>query len=236
MISPQLDRTKLPDRTKLKTFLHLRNEHKAELPEEFHGNDVRYSEGLVERFILDYSKNGDVVFDPFMGYGTTLVVAERFDRKGYGIEFDERRWQYCRNLLQHPERALNGDSRKLSEFDLPPIDFSITSPPYMGSHHREDPLTNYSAEFEIKHGYKKYLDDLASIYRQMSAHLSIGARVVIEVSNLKHELENTVTTLAWDIARSVSEVLHFEGEIIICWENGYGYGYDHSYCLLFSRD
>jgi hypothetical protein len=30
-------------------------------------------------------------------------------------------------------------------------------------------------------------------------------------------------------------VLTFEGEIIIAWEHYYGYGYDHSYALIFSR-
>lgn len=61
--------------------------------------------------------------------------------------------------------------------------------------------------------------------------------LVIEVSNLKGK---KVTTLAWDIAKEVSKVFHFEGEIIIDWKtkgiqrNGnYGYGYDHSYCLIF---
>ena len=58
------------------------------------------------------------------------------------------------------------------------------------------------------------------------------ARVVIEVSNLKGS--EGVTTLAWDVARAVSKVLHFEGEIVVAWDH-YGYGYDHSYCLLFTK-
>jgi hypothetical protein len=43
-----------------------------------------------------------------------------------------------------------------------------------------------------------------------------------------------VTPLAWDVAAAVSQVLRFEGEIVVCWDH-YGYGYDHSYCLVFSR-
>ena len=42
--------------------------------------------------------------------------------------------------------------------------------------------------------------------------------------------------------RSLAEVLAFEGELVICWENQgdtslggtYGNGYDHSYCLVFT--
>ena len=57
--------------------------------------------------------------------------------------------------------------------------------------------------------------------------------VVIEAANLKKR--GHVTTLAWAIAREVSKVLHFEGETVIGWDR-YGYGYNHSYCLVFSND
>ena len=58
------------------------------------------------------------------------------------------------------------------------------------------------------------------------------AKVVIEVANIRHE--EKLTTLAWDIAKEISKVLHFEGEVVICWDS-YGGGYDHSYCLIFSK-
>lgn len=63
--------------------------------------------------------------------------------------------------------------------------------------------------------------------------MKCGVRAVIEASNLKHS--GRVTTLAWDIAASVSTVLRFEGEIVVCWDGEYRYGYDHSYWLVFSR-
>src|SRR5438128_1140398 len=59
-----------------------------------------------------------------------------------------------------------------------------------------------------------------------------GAVAVIEVSNLKHPRQ--VTPLAWDIAAAVGEVLRFEGEVVVDWDPSYGWGYDHSYCLVFS--
>ena len=56
-------------------------------------------------------------------------------------------------------------------------------------------------------------------------------KVVLEVANLKPEKK--VTTLAWDVGQELSKVLRFEGEVIVCWDQC-GYGYDHSYCLVFS--
>jgi hypothetical protein len=43
---------------------------------------------LVADAILDCSKRGGIVLDPFAGSGTTLVAAERTGRRGYGIELD----------------------------------------------------------------------------------------------------------------------------------------------------
>ena len=46
-------------------------------------------EKLVAKAILASSKKGDVVFDPFLGVGTTSVVAKKLNRKYIGIELDE---------------------------------------------------------------------------------------------------------------------------------------------------
>lgn len=55
---------------------------------------------LVADALLDASDRGDIVLDPFLGSGTTVVAAEKTGRVGYGIELDPRyvdvavrRWQ-----------------------------------------------------------------------------------------------------------------------------------------------
>ena len=45
-----------------------------------------WPEKLVERMIRCSTKPGDTVLDPFAGSGTTLRVAERLNRIGYGID------------------------------------------------------------------------------------------------------------------------------------------------------
>ncbi len=141
----------------MKTFLVLKNVQKRQLPLEFASCDLRYAETLVEHFLHEYTKPGDIVFDPFMGFGTTLVVAEKLSRVGFGIEYDQKRAAYVRSLLTKPEGALQGDATRLGELNLPEIDFSMTSPPYMGKHHKENPFTNYTSEFE---GYMQYLETI----------------------------------------------------------------------------
>ncbi len=49
-------------------------------------------EKLIAKLILASSKPGDLVFDPFVGSGTTCVVAHKLQRRYLGVEIDR---EYC---------------------------------------------------------------------------------------------------------------------------------------------
>ena len=80
--------------------LHLATEcnnkkHSAAFPEE-----------LPEWFIKLFTKEGDMVLDPFAGSGTTLFVAERMGRSAIGIEIMEDYYQMIKNQLEEPYQAM----------------------------------------------------------------------------------------------------------------------------------
>lgn len=47
---------------------------------------------LLSRLIVNSSRKADVVYDPFLGSGSTIVACERQGRVGYGVELDPA---YC---------------------------------------------------------------------------------------------------------------------------------------------
>lgn len=47
-------------------------------------------EKLLAKIVLASSRPGELVFDPFLGSGTTAVVAKKLKRKFFGIELDEK--------------------------------------------------------------------------------------------------------------------------------------------------
>jgi DNA modification methylase len=212
----------------MKTYISLNSSHEKDLPDNFRGDDVRFSQSLVEYFLKEYTNPGDIVFDPFAGYGTTLVVSERLGRIPFGVENIAEKVDYARSLLKNPGNLLISDSRYLSTLGLPIIDFTITSPPYMNQEDEEDPFTGYK---ENGKGYPAYLENIQKIFLQLKVLMKTSGKVVIEIANIKKN--GNVTTLAWDVAREISKIFHFDGEVIVCWDK-YGYGYDHSYCLVYS--
>jgi DNA modification methylase len=69
---------------------------------------------LMRRPLLNHTKRGELVYDPFLGSGTTLAAAEVTDRVCFGLELDPKyvdvvvqRWQ----SLSGKNATLDGDGR-----------------------------------------------------------------------------------------------------------------------------
>ena len=111
---------------------------------------AKFPETLIRQFITFFTKPGELVLDPFLGCGSTLVAAKQSNRSAIGVELspeyaeiskrrlDKTTIEAYPSLYQNDElsywRVICGDSHNLinfwEEFNLPPVDFCITSPPY----------------------------------------------------------------------------------------------------------
>lgn len=91
--------------------LHLATEcsnknHSAAFPEE-----------LPEWFIKLFTKENDTVLDPFMGSGTTLIVANRMLRNSIGIEIVPEYYNMVKEQLKKVEPYLLGPKVRYGNFE-----------------------------------------------------------------------------------------------------------------------
>lgn len=54
---------------------------------------------LIENFILQSSKENDLVLDPFFGSGTTAIACKNTNRNFIGFELDEKCYNLANNRL-----------------------------------------------------------------------------------------------------------------------------------------
>jgi len=75
----------------------------------------------MRRPILNHTKLGELVYEPFLGSGTTLAAAELTERVCYGLELDPKyvdvvveRWQRLTGL----DATLDGDGRTFEQMKV----------------------------------------------------------------------------------------------------------------------
>jgi DNA modification methylase len=63
---------------------------------------------MVADAVLDVTRRGDIVLDPFLGSGATLMACERTGRRGYGLELDPL---YCDVIIRRWQSYTGGSAR-----------------------------------------------------------------------------------------------------------------------------
>lgn len=97
-----------------------------------------YPKALTNRIITMYSKEGDLVFDPFLGTGTTLLSAKSLNRDGIGIEISDEFFKYASEQLNNQDlfsssniQLFHDDCRNMDKYlEDNSIQVTVTSPPY----------------------------------------------------------------------------------------------------------
>jgi DNA modification methylase len=86
--------------------------------EEKYDHPTQKPVDLMRRPILNHTKRGELVYEPFLGSGTTLAAAELTERVCLGLELDPKyidvivqRWQ----SLSGKKAKLDGDGRTFEE-------------------------------------------------------------------------------------------------------------------------
>lgn len=78
--------------------------------EGWHG--CQMPESILERIIEVSSHENDKVLDPFLGSGTTVVVAKRLKRQFAGFELSKDYWEQCQKRLNLSDERLDDSSKE----------------------------------------------------------------------------------------------------------------------------
>ena len=97
-----------------------------------------FSVALAERAMQLYTDEHDLVLDPFVGVGTTLIAARSLNRKAIGIELYPRFSQIAEEALAqqtfgstNDQHVVCGDCRCLETWvERDSVQLTLTSPPY----------------------------------------------------------------------------------------------------------
>lgn len=181
---------------------------------EFAQEEAAGQSGLVSQLrplIAELSKPGDLVFDPFAGWGTTLVACAAEGRLGVGIEINPSRAEEARQrVARYPEqRMLCGDARK-PPLDPGTVDLVLCDLPYFGTNldlEAPDPGQMYALR-----DYDDYLAALDETFAAIARVMRPGAYAVIAVQNRR--IADRFVPLAWDASRVLGRHLTLGDERI----------------------
>ncbi|MFA5448978.1 MAG: DNA methyltransferase [Clostridia bacterium] len=140
----------------------------------FHGNFVPQ---VPRQLIKRYTKKGDIVFDPFVGSGTTVYEAQALERNFIGIDIQQNLIEYIKEKLStHKDNLLFGDSTDKQTFEhvkkmlklngKERAQFAILHPPYHNiikfSESVRD-LSNSTSLNEFREKFKEVLSNTINI-------------------------------------------------------------------------
>src|SRR4030042_1179841 len=187
------------------TWIKTKNEGST-LPKYLDIFNVAMPKEASKILIKAFTKEGDMILDPFCGFGEILIEGEKLKRKTIGIELDKTRAKYCRSKNL---KVITANSLNLSKLRLPKIDACITSIPFYATPTNRLKL---DGDLSTEKSYNNYLRDLRIIFFSLKKNLSKKGKIIVIVKNLI--VHDEFIPLAWDVVNILREKYHPMKEII----------------------
>lgn len=156
-----------------------------------HASDYRgnFAPQVPRNLILNYSSEGELILDPMVGSGTTLIEARLLNRNAIGIDVNLAPVQITSdriafNVPNTSEQVVQlGNAQHLAGIGDNTIDLIVTHPPYLG-------LVQYSDgknpdDFSSIAGIPNFLDALQVALKEMYRVLKPGRVCAILIGDTR---------------------------------------------------
>ena len=126
---------------------------------------------IPRNLILKYTKEGDLVLDPMVGAGTTLIEARLLNRNAIGIDINSQAIKLSEESLKFEaknkakQECYIGDTRKLEKIASNSIDLIATHPPYLNIiRYSETPLASDLSNIS---SLSKFLSEFEPVVKEL---------------------------------------------------------------------
>lgn len=219
---------------------------------------------LCKRLIEIYTKKGDVVLDPFLGSGSTIVAAKDLERVGIGVEVNPEYVKLVKKRLSQQKLTQTNVKEPKVYLDdainidkiLPKesVDFVLTSPPYWSIHKRKRtadykesrPYSELKEDIGNIEDYSAFFKTLGKIFLGVHKVMKPGKKCVVIVMDIR--VKSDFFPFHIDVIDKMKK-LGFILDDIIIWDRkqeysnlrplGYPYVFIvnkiHEYILIFSK-
>lgn len=206
---------------------------------------AKFPESMAQEFIEFFTKRGQVVFDPMVGTGSTLVAALRAGRHSIGIELNETYAELAKQIVAEEQDSLADSASRLncqviqgnavnipdlvSQYQLPKFDYVLTSPPYWDMLHAKGAQTQnkrrtkpeldvlYSDDPEDLGNIHDYDDFLSQLVKiYIALKPYIRTRAYLTVIVKNIKKGGKIYPLAWDLTRELERTYTLKDERIWC--------------------
>jgi len=200
-----------------------------------------YPISLAKRCIELFSHKGELVLDPFVGSGTTLVAAADLDRNAVGFDLQKSYIALCQQRLSQQQLfntsqqiPIQDDARSITQYLTPDsVSLILTSPPYANLLNRK--RLNKSRRGNLRENGQflkveqysqderdlgtlelhRYAEEMARIFEQLLLLLKPKAHCVINVPDMWWENKRITIHLA--VVEALRKV-GYELRNIIIWD------------------